>query len=579
MLITLVLLLISTQSAYAFITVANGGVGAGCDFQNLEDAYNLAIANNDREIRVATDLVVLGGFTIASNITIKGGYADCAAANADIVGSNLSQWSGENNTTVVDINIASGADSVVIENFRIYDGRNIFFAGAGGIFIHGNSQVTLDNVTIDHNTGNEGGGVRVTGGHAYVTLIESKVKLNSAESGAGVYCEDGAILEVFNNSFIKGNNATNKGGGIFGNLNCSINITSGSIASESDATAGIYFNQANFGAGLYLQGGAHLMLQGDTLHPASIDFNIAATSGGAIYMKDNTTWVVALNTKIINNQAGLYGGAITALNHAVFLMNRSNISCWNNDECSNISNNNVNSTVGSAAVAYVASNAFVKISQTKIDANRAHIATLFDINNAQVILEGNLITHNKSFNTTPTNKSENLFVLRDSSSLEFYYNTLTENSSYAIYKIYLATVQTLNIYNSIIWDAGDILTEFDNSGAALPVQSNILFGCNSVHETASLSAALSLSFTGIVDPQFVDVANNNYHLSSISGSISGMIDRCNEDTIQSTHADLNGNARGFDIATLSNFDGPYDAGAYEFHDTPVDIIFKDGFEN
>lgn len=567
------LMLITTQSAHSFITVANGGVGGGCDFTNILDAYDEAIATNDREIRVTTDLVLPHHLLIDSFINIKGGYDDCAAANAGTVGSNLSQWSGGNQNTVIEVNIASGFNIVMIENFRIYNGKNIAFAGAGGMYIHGNSAVFLNNVIVEDNEGNEGGGIRVTGNNAYVKLTESKVRSNIADFGAGVYCESGATLEITANSAINSNNASNDGGGIYGNNDCLINAYTGSVASGFGATSGIYANQADFGAGVYLKGGADLNLTGDDNHPASIDVNFAGTTGGAIFMTGAGTVVTAINAKIINNFATFGGAAFIVADNARLTMSRLDSTCWNNDECSIIANNFVTHATNNskAAVAYIDGNSLVNISQTKIDNNKAKTFALFTIEDSIATLEGNLITHNKKYNSAdPVN---NLFELRDYATLNFHYNTLTENNTDGIFNLGLATVHDLNIYNSLILDSGDILNYTDNSGASIPHQSEIYLNCNLVHETTSLNSASSVIFTGTTNnPVFEDVGNNDYHLIEFSSAI----DRCNESVIESFHKDLNANSRGNDITTFGDFVGPYDAGAYEYYDS--DIIFTNGFE-
>jgi len=124
----------------------------------------------------------------------------------------------------------------------------------------------------------------------------------------------------------------------------------------------------------------------------------------------------------------------------------------------------------------------------------------------------------------------------------------------------------VKVYNSIIYDQGDIVTAVGN------IDPNLVFNCNYVHETASLAAAQSAVNNFNFNPGFVDAANGDYHV--VSGSLSK--DLCNENLIQGQYKDLNGRTRGLDDPNVQNLVGPFDAGAYENYDN--EIIFKNGFE-
>jgi hypothetical protein len=569
-----ILFLIISQPTYSFITVGNGGVGAGCDFNNLTDAYTFAIVNNDRFIRVTNDLTLFDTFVIDSFISIKGGYDNCSDADSDIVGTNLTKWDGGLTDTVVEVNITSGFSFVQIENFEIIRGRNINFAGAGGIFVHGNSDLTLINTVIAQNTGNEGGGLRVVGGDASVVLHNSTIEQNSATAvGGGVYCENSAHFTMTGTSKIRSNDGSDKGGGIYANFGCQLDLQSGSIDSGTFGN-GIILNVADFGGGIYLQNGADVSLTGDASHPSSVEKNIANTSGGGIYITGAGSTATLINTTIYDNQAGAIGGGIVVLDSASFTMSRLDTTCWNaddtpgNEECSRITSNKVTSATGTAGAGYIASDANVNIAQTSMKYNDAKNAALFYVLAGHLTLEGNLMVENY-FNFVDTN---NLFILDDNAILDFNYNTLTLNRTNEIFNLRLLTIQTLNVYNSIIWQQGDnIITEFDNTGGGLPLFQNASFDCNIVHETDSLNAIQHYADNLLTNPNFG--LSNDYHLNLPSDAV----DFCTETHIQSIYNDLNGKARGVDNPNIIDIRGPYDAGAFE-QIIPSDIIFINGFD-
>ncbi len=564
---TLLLLLSISHTGAAFVTV---GLGPDCDYDNLFPAYN----DNDLEIRVTSEQVHANNFTIDTIKVFKGGYDNCADAEAGVVGDSLSRWTGlnSNNRTVVVID----ADliipvTVIMENFAIYDGNNTTFTGAGGIKVSGNTHLILKNSTIYDNLGNEGGGLHVHGEDARVSLENSIVRNNEATGfGGGIVCTDHARLDIDQGSAIHDNTATFNGGGIFAHQNCQINNHSGGYDNNQNPK-GIFNNEASRGGGIYLQGGADLTSRGDTRQAARITTNRAThlneAGGGGLYATGAGTTITAINTRIENNSAHLHGGGLVLTHGASLIMNQHPGGCTYSDDfrCSSLFANHNNTLNGEGAAGYLDESAIALISQSLIGNNRSNLIGAFVINNkAYLRLEGNLINGNTGLTQ---NFSNTLFKLSggngQGAKLDFLYNTVVDNAPNSLFTLDgLLSTQTLNVFNSIIWDQGNI---HNNNGAANLVQTD----CSVVHENQSLVGNVGVLLTN--DPLFLDSNNDNYRLSELSDAI----DLCDESLLLSQYKDLDSHTRGVDVDTINNAFGTYDAGAYEYIG---EVIFANGFD-
>jgi len=555
-------------NSYAFVTV---GSTLDCDYDNLLDAYNDA----DVFVRVTSQQSYTDSFVIAKAKWFTGGYDTCADAETNTLGSFKTKWKRFNDGTVVQIN-TNAISLITIANFEIFDGRNIAFAGAGGILVLGNASLLLSNSDVHDNEGNEGGGIRVRGANARVTISNSMIRNNSSTSaGGGIYCEDAATVTMTGDSAIKVNTATGNGGGIFGNLNCQINVQSGDTNDLFANEFGILSNTASKGGGVYLQGQADMVLEGNNTHPASIIGNVANINsnpviigGGGVFITGDGTTFTGKNARIDFNVAENVGAGFGVLSSARFTMERLDADCWDNDKCSSLSDNFITKATGDSAAGYVYNQASAIIAQTYIGRNRAELTSVISVANAgYALLEGNLIEDNGPFNQS---FSLRLFNINGSGgsagNMDFWYNTVVSNNSNRMFYLDGSNSQQfLNIYNSIIKDQGDIIS---TNGAIVPF---LNINCNYVHETASLALATTSVDNFNLDPRFVDAANGNYHLASNSLAI----DLCQEQVFNSGFKDLNALERGYDHPDIFNLRGPFDAGAFEVND---DSIFNNGFE-
>ena len=210
--------------------------------------------------------------------------------------------------------------------------------------------------------------------------------------------------------------------------------------------------------------------------------------------------------------------------------------------------------------------ATVNLSQTQVFGNRANFAAVFNVVYASYLrLEGNVIKDNGHWtDSTSTHLINSAGGVGNGSGVDFFYNTLVENSALGVFELSSGAQHTLNIHNAIINHQGVTLNENGSS--------NNLIGTDCVFLSEQASLTGNVGVVLMSDPGFVDAENGDYHLSASSDAI----DFCDEQLfIGSGYNDLNGKQRGFDDLTVNNFLGPFDAGAYEFNN---DEIFSHGFD-
>jgi len=565
----LIFCFVLSQISSAVVTV--GLLGDGCDYDNLLDAY----IDNDPVVHVTNQINHFDAFTITKTKYFNGGYDDCTDAENNVVSDTKSVWRKSQNGTVVNINADHSEQSIVsISNFEIFGGEDISFAGVGGISVQGNSSVILNNIDIHNNRGDLGGGILIFGSDAQLEMNHSSIRNNIAETaGGGIYCESNSEVLIQNDSVIKNNNSLDDGGGIFAISNCQITISTGDTLDPEFTSLGIIDNTAiKFGGGIYAASDSNINLNGTINHPASVSNNQTlssslSASGGGIYASGLGTIVRGTNARIDDNFSPKYGAGVAIDDHAVFIMDRTNEPCWDNDKCSSISNNYTNDNNSGAAAGGFNNAAFVEINRTVISGNRSNYASVFTIGSASTVsMEGNLIVNNTS-NSQPF--SAELFSLfgqvNNGGTLNFLYNTVSDNNTDNTFKLFgQDSDQNLKVLHSIINGTGDILTTTGN------MNHNILWGCLIVHENQSLLGSVFQSL--ILNPSFLDIQNGDYHLSSNSPAI----DFCDDSITPASNNDLNNQPRGIDDKNSQNFLGTYDLGAYEFQNN--DLIFQSGFE-
>jgi predicted outer membrane repeat protein len=551
----------------AFVTV---GTDPDCDYDNLFPAYN----DPDPEIRVTNQQLLANNFVIDKIKVFKGGYDSCQDAENNQPGVNNTRWSGLNaiNNTVVEIDAnLPFVVTVIMERFDIFDGENTTAAGAGGIKISGKSRLILRDSRVYDNTGNEGGGIHVSGVDASVALEHSLIENNTATGyGGGLFCTEGASITLDEDSASRYNTAQFNGGGLFAGQLCSVVNRSG-LYSIEEGSKGLVDNDAAKGGGAYLQTGALYESHGSMTSPARIYVNNAnqvdSPGGGGLYLTGPGTRAILTNTYIDNNGSLYHGGAFVVDNQARLEMYQNPSGCDYSDMgyCSRIHSNTTTGVVASGAAGVLTTAASATIAQTHISRNRSRLTAGIDVLEASNLkLEGNLITGHSD---NSLDETDVLFVVRGEdgfpSTLDFAYNTVADNNTAKTFIINgLLEGQTLNVFNSVIWDQGDVFAASGNSN-------QIQIDCSVVHESQSLEGNVGVILTN--DPLFTNTAMGDYRLTVASDAV----DLCDQFFYQAEFQDLDSNNRGANLDTVNNFLGPYDAGAYEY---TGGIIFKENFD-
>ena len=564
--ISVVLMLLVSSHLWAFVTVGND---PDCDYDNVFNAYN----DTDPEIRVTNQVTLSNNFVLQKIKHFKGGYDSCLDAENDTVGLNKTRWSGlnANNNTVIELDVDLPIQiTVIMERFEIFDGNNTTAAAGGGIKVQGNSRMILRDSIIYDNTGQQGGGIHVTGADAVLILENTLVEHNTANGyGGGIFCTLGARVTLDENSGIRLNDANFNGGGLYADKDCLIENSAGR-STATPGPKGVAQNSAAKGAGIYLQTGADYISTGSTDFPAIIYLNaanqIGEPGGGGIFATGPGTEVTLTNTRIESNSSLHNGGGMVVTDFASLDMSLDAAGCNRSDiRCSSLSSNFSVGGLASGGAGYLDDGADVKIAQTLIRGNLSNQIAVFDVNDdASLSMEGNLVINNSNLTLQ---EAQYLFSVRgeagQSANIDFAYSTIADNEAENIFLVNgLINGQSLNIYNSIIWDSGDVMVASGNNN-------QIQIDCSVVHENQSLQGNIGPIL--INDPLFVDAANDDYRLDSNSDAI----DFCDQLNYQAEHTDMDNQARGVDISSVNNFLGPYDAGAFEY---TGDIIFQHGFD-
>jgi hypothetical protein len=554
---TLMFLMLSYFSnGIAYITVGTDGA---CDFNNITQAYD----DGDADIRITNQTIYTDLLLVNSARTFTGGFNSCFDAENFNQSTTKTIWDGQDSGVILDIQSFNA--TIALNGFELRNGHGNS-PKAGAVSISNNSTIVISNSDIHDNEGSNGGAIYFNSENTSVTILNTRIYNNSATaSGGGVACARGHFT-MLGDSAIYSNSTAQNGGGIAALIGCSLDIQSGDAEIGFSTNSGIYGNTASqSGGGVYLSSST-MLLTGDASHPASIKLNSAASNGGGIMMLGGDSSVTAINAYIDNNVANLIGGGVYGVNNASFSMSRLNQTCWDNNKCSSISNNIVTDTNSVAGAGYFANGATANISQTVIAHNKASDAAGFSLfGSGQVKLEGNLLINNKQLSGEFL--SYNLIKLNDGAGavLNFSYNTVAKNDVNSIFSVNnITNQQELNIYNSIIWDDRDIISFSGGLAPLISLDSNI------VHESQSFQA-YNISGNLVQDPMFFNASTDDFHIRLNSSAV----DHCDEFLTQSQYNDLNGKLRGVDEASVVNFNGPYDAGAFEINN---DIIFSNGFE-
>lgn len=550
-LLSLLLVLSATPLSAAIFTVGAGG--APCTHATINNALFAAIANGSvaDEIRIARnqaynnlsiELTDWSPATVGA-ITLAGGYDDCA----DTTPSGTTTIDGGTLDPVIRVNTSSQAASNVTLRDLVLSGSS-----QSGLRVEGGGNVTgMQLVLSDNGTG---GAAVVDGGHLTLDLSSEVV----SNDGPGITCLTGSI--VTSAAWIHANSTTGSGGGLLAGSNCSVTIN------DSGWITG---NSAAWGAGIFASSGASVTLEGSVSAAVGIELsgNIAAEQGGGIYATGNGTSVLAKNSHIDFNNAGLEGGGIWASLGATVTVDRVGNICSDRARCSTLSDNHVaqsNVTVPGAA-AWVESGADLVIYQTYIERNYIPAAS----NSGSIIhAEGSGSTVRVEGVQLWNNlEADSLFEGANGALLTLAFVTASRNSydgkNYAR-PLALTTGASASLYSSIYYPAAGFFVD----GTSTIAQADCLI----VADPSGLPPGATVIDTS--DPQYIRPSTGDLQLRADSPAV----DFCDTTMYVPTQPDIDGVARGFNV--LSNPDGTpgVSGGVYDIGADELRQLFVDGFE-
>jgi len=577
--LTVLLMLVS-------MTVKSLGVSVGvtpgfgvCDYTTIQEALD----SGDPIIKIVNDHEFEENLIIDHSVTLWGGFETCDVFGQGPYGNTpntVIKGSAVLGAAVVTINTDSFFN-IRLENLTLRDATDTIFVtnGGHGIYVDASAgNLRLNHTSVYNNTGEDGGGIYLLGdrniGNLVLTLEESSVFGNTATNkGGGIYCNDwGSYINIYKESWIGENTALN-GGGIAAENHCQIKIDSGVDVANDPNLRGVMGNIASEnGGGLYLNnsglvqmlGNSHGTIgHGDSTFPVTVSNNSANLDGAGIYAINDSD-IEITDGLISNNLASRNGGGIFLDTNSTLTMDASQTQCWQNGKCSIIANNKSGSNDFGGGM-YIDGNSEATIRHTFIYENRAGYGTGVYVTEqsaagSSFYSDGNYFYRNGSDGGTHLDN----FVVRANGEVEvtMYQNTITNNDvndNRAI--IGINNGVDLKLKTTIIHNEGE--TVLENIGT-----NTVNFFCLAVHEIDSISGLL----VSVLEPDFVDSINDDYHL----GDNSEAIDFCFLHS-GSSDRDADNDLRGYDDPNHSNgIEFLVDIGADESINS--DIVFKNSFE-
>lgn len=320
----------NTDSAY------NGcPAGSGADIITFADDYTITLLVTQLEIlspititgRGITNTVIQA--SDCNPITTPGG---CSPAynrvfyigNNDVTLSDLTiQYGNCANLTCLDVANSGGGiysyGNLTLNNVLLNANRAQY---GGGLYVSGSGSTALNNVTILGNSADSGDGY---GGGAYLSasanFTDVTVNANTAKYGGGIYFYKTYPYNLLRTGFVN-NSATAAGGGIYNNL-------------SNPAISASFFsgNSANF----YLGGGGIYNSESNpTLANVTFSGNKAENSYGGGMLNNNSDPVLT-NVTFSANLAGGGGGLLNTNGSAPTLKNTIIANSMGGGDCVNYS--------------------------------------------------------------------------------------------------------------------------------------------------------------------------------------------------------------------------------------------------
>lgn len=595
------------------------GLTPDCDAPNLGTALD-DLTNGgftEQEIRAVVGNYPAPIDAINRNLYLRGGYASCADARAGNAPprtqhSQIAVTAGTLNIRPLRI----GSDvpsrfSYAIERFDFGNGNKASIThlgitgdAGGGVLLDcpiqsGNyfdcATVALQDVTIGDNIADQGGGIAVRGGQLVLgegTLIGG----NFANNGGGLACFGGVLEMTGSDARISYNVAErpSTSGGFGGGLllvQCATGILSGGYGPNR---GGVIGNEALTGGGIAQFGGS--MVLGNAAFsttPAVVADNVGNPDGLVDVFGFPDGGAGALLT------ADDFGGASGALyvENALITGNRAG-----DPDAANVP--------GSVGGIHFRSTGQLRIEGRSLDCTRGCVrfennrdtalAGALRVSGRDARVDGAVFFGNQSprsivtFSNTPGSAetiplfiNNVLFqnggagtamdpdhVVQLDGQLSMYFNTLADNetrvSDVAVLSSFLPSGSTVDFRGNILRAANAAVPPLTNPNA-----SAVFGNCNAVHPAWKPMFQAIGNYVEDRAPDFVAPELGDYRLQPVAYHV----DACGQAELLLAASvgahDAEGVLRPFDYPGVSNFNGPFDIGAYE---TIRDDVFKDGFE-
>ncbi len=325
------------SSAIAQLNVYTVGAAGSCDYNSLREAISVASAQvgGIAELRISFPTITSLGYSFAGNnsevkienpqadIRIYGGYASCSeplptAGNFTTFTYNNSVADAPHSLLSISNSYTSGTRRrVTLAQIRMrgaFDGSLGGPTFGGGLSISGNTELVLDDSTVNGFNAGNGGGISVANLspvdpslYPSVALFNnSAVDENTANNGGGIYALLGRVR--LSASSVSDNAASQNGGGIYildledaGDFGSSSNRalqirggstgTFGNSISGNSAGSAVFSSTSGFGGGIFSRyGHVEILTQAGGFSGSNNQLfaDNQANFGGAIYMEGSS---------------------------------------------------------------------------------------------------------------------------------------------------------------------------------------------------------------------------------------------------------------------------------------------------
>ena len=218
------------------------------------------------------------------------------------IGGGINAWSASlitiegtqfiNNRGLYGGGLVLDQSTATIKNSLFQD--NVAFQGGGGLEIHENSQLLLDNTRFIRNRANAQSGGAIVSNACPITIQNSVIDGNQAPMGAGIQITASRNAVVTNSSIIN-NYASIDGAGL--------TASGGNLRIESSTFA--HNTAQRFGGAIVVQENAVVDISGNNIH-----HNASGSDGAGVTLQMNVTGSFTHNTVSFNQaNSGVAGGA------------------------------------------------------------------------------------------------------------------------------------------------------------------------------------------------------------------------------------------------------------------------------